>query len=328
MPVWSPIQCKAWLLRRGVQGGTESDVLKAIGGSDFHAVRAKPELKRRFSVDGSKGSGRPKAFEMRPKHDGEMEPVCTPEFAAVLTKQTGINPDDCRMDADQRLGVQACDLLNQLGKYVEGKNPGVKWVLGPIKGLGRMAQKAAQQIDYDFDCSKLKDCFRGSVACPEQKFAGVLDTLNACIRPEYGMSLKEPVKNKFQQLDKYLGYGDVTYFVVFRELAMACELQVHKLNMLFGKMNRKAWSASDLDPLMNYEQRQNELGIPGGLGHLFLEVATRGGYSPAAVKAAEELSPLYYAACNARGRAPPTIKPKIDEFLGLVHSHVVVLTNP
>lgn len=328
MPAWNQIQCKAWLLRRGLQKGNEHEVKKTVAINDMNATRAKPGLQRRFSVDGSNQSGRPKAFELQKNVDGEMVPVCGPEFAAILTKRTGIKPDHCTMDADQRLGVQACDLLNQLGKYVEGRNPGVKWVLGPIKGLGRMSQKASQQIDYDFDFSGLKDCFRGSIACPDRYFVGARNTLNECIQPEYGMSLKEPVKDKFQERDKFMGYGDLTYFVVFRELHVSCELQVHKLGMLFGKMSKASWVKCELEPLMSYEQKERELGIPGGLGHLFLEVATRGGYSEAAVKAAKELSPLYYAACNASGPATTNIRTKIAEFKILQQEHVVVRTTP
>jgi hypothetical protein len=297
---------------------------------DADATRAKPELKRRFSVDGSNKTGRPVAFEMKAEN-GEMEPVCSPAFADILTKHTGIKPVHLRMSPEQLLGVQACDLLNQLGKFVEGTNPGVKWLLGPIKGLGRMAQKAAQQADYDFDCAGLKDCFRGSIACPEQLFDKAIRTLDEIIIPDYGMSLKEPKKDKFQQLVKFMGYGDVTYFVVFRELAVSCELQVHKLGMLFGKMSRANWVQCDLEPLMGYANKEKELGIPGGLGHCLLEVATRGGYSVAAVAAAKHLSPLYYAACNIKSGPAPNrqeIMKKIEEFKILQQEHVVVRTSP
>lgn len=128
MPAWTQIQCKAWLLRRGLQKGTELEVKKALAANDANATRAKPALKRRFSVDGSNKTGRPVAFEMKAEN-GEMEPVCSDAFAEILTKHTGIKLDHCKMKAEERLGVQACDLLNQLGKYVEGTNPGVKWLL-------------------------------------------------------------------------------------------------------------------------------------------------------------------------------------------------------
>jgi hypothetical protein len=39
-----------------------------------------------------------------------------------------------------------------------GLNPECMWMLGPVKpvkGLGRMAQKAVGQADYDFDLSGL-----------------------------------------------------------------------------------------------------------------------------------------------------------------------------
>jgi hypothetical protein len=338
-PVWNPMQCKGWLLKRGLQKGTVEEIRKASAINDKNALLAKPGLQRRFSVDGSNmsvdpktGARRPVAFKLENlPGKSEPEPVCSPEFEKILTKFTGINPNDCKLKKDERLGVQACDLLNQLGKYVEGTNPGVKWILGPIKGLGRMAQKAAQAVDYDFDCSKLKDSFRGSIACPDRQFEGVLRTLDEVIKPAYGMTLKEPKKDKFQQLPKFMGYGDVTYFIVFRELAVSCELQVHKLGMLFGKMSHENWDKDGLDALMNYRSKEQELGIEGGLGHCILEVATRGGFSVDAVRVATVLSPLYYTACNVKSGPAPNktmLTALIKEFKEHQAAHVVVRTNP
>jgi hypothetical protein len=75
MPAWNQIQCKAWLLRRGLQKGNEHEVKKTVAINDMNATRAKPGLQRRFSVDGSNQSGRPKAFELQKNVDGEMVPV-------------------------------------------------------------------------------------------------------------------------------------------------------------------------------------------------------------------------------------------------------------
>ena len=114
-----------------------------------------------------------------------------------------------------------------------------------------MAQKAAGEADYDFNLSGLKDAYRGSIACPtDRDYDKVISTLDRLIIPANGMTLERTSggkKDKFKDLSANMGYGDMTYFVIFREEKVACELQVHKIGMLFGKMSAVSWHRQDLD---------------------------------------------------------------------------------
>jgi hypothetical protein len=311
-PNWSPMKCKLWILGRRLKPQDGRGVHYKLNKQTAIAKAAQPELKRIWSRTGADLTNpRPAAYK-----EVDNEPECTPEFAEVLTRHTGIKPNDCQLSGAERLRLRECDLLNQFGQCMVGLNPECMWMLGPVKGLGRMAQKAVGQADYDFDLSGLKDNFRGSIACPDKYFDKCRATIDTYLQSQYGLGMVGTCKNKFGD-PKFNGYGDITYFIVFRESPSPCELQLHKSGMLFGKMSKTAWVSSGLESFLNYDAKEQLLGIPGGLGHILLEIP-RGGYSARIKAAAAELSRQYYPACNAEGRASDQLRKQITDFAAMM----------
>jgi hypothetical protein len=317
-PDWSYTQCERWLYDRFTKqlrhGGffaaepSEKSVQRRFQVKKREANAQKSTLGKNWSRTDKGEAGKAVAFTIV-----NEKPVHTPEFAAqVLTPFTGIKPEYSKLRGQDQLKILECQLLDGFGKCIVGLNPECMWMLGPVKGLGRMAQKAVSE-PYNYDLSTLTDNFRGSIACPEKYFNRCKATIETYLQPQYGMAMVGGApKDKFQQPKKYHGYGDVTYIISFVESPLPCELQLHKIKMLFGKTSQEEWTACKLDGLLPYRERETILGIPGGLGHALLEIGR--GFSGEIVEKSQLLSWDYYAACNADCRAPDKLREDIVAF--------------
>ena len=108
--------------------------------------------------------------------------------------------------------------------------------------------------------------------------------------------------------DDFLGYGDYTYFLNFREVNQTSELQIHQLGVIFGKTELKNWGYADI---ATYSSLEAQYQIPGGLGHKFYEDYRKPATTPEQLKKkeeAEQLSLKYYGICRGKKATPEDIK--------------------
>jgi hypothetical protein len=186
---------------------------------------------------------------------------------------------------------------------------GTKFSMGPLKGHERMAEKLADETQdgYDYEIAKLNDAYRASIVCRDQdSFDELVGLCRMLVIPLYGIAWHKPPKNKFKMPEIFLGYGDVTYFLNFREVDQTAELQIHQLGVLFGKTNLQSWG--NYANIATYSSLESQYQIPGGLGHKFYEDYRNPRATPQQKEKAKALSMKYYGICRGDIAKPDDIK--------------------
>jgi hypothetical protein len=240
--------------------------------------------------------------------DKEITSV-NPILVNALSKAMQIDPQDKDLSTDvikemwptSMILADFCQCLQLLAV-------GSKFSMGPLKGHERMAEKVADETDdgYDYELANLNDAYRASIVCKDQAcYDDVVRLCKLLVSPAYGIAYHKEPKDKFKYPDKFLGYGDYTYFLNFRETDHTAELQIHILGVIFGKTAAKNWGYGDI---ATYSSLEAQFGIPGGLGHKFYEDYRNPAATREEKEAAKALSMKYYGICRGNKATPDDTK--------------------
>jgi hypothetical protein len=284
--------------RQKAFGGTEAQVLQKFN-DRRSGLPDKTALKAAVKASGT----RPVTYRR-----GEIRAV-NRILADELAEAMQYGPNDKNLSADviQEMWPTSM-ILADFCQCLQLLVPGTRFNMGPLKGFERMAEKVVEETKggYDYEIAKLNDAYRASIVCRDEKvFAQVLAECQRWVHPRFGIWYDKKPKNKFELQDEFLGYGDFTYWLNFREVAQTTELQIHHLGVIFGKTAEKKWGYGEI---ATYSSLAAQYQIPGGLGHKFYEDYRKPATTPqqkAKQDKAKELSIRYYGICQGKRKATP-----------------------
>jgi hypothetical protein len=188
--------------------------------------------------------------------------------------------------------------LLELGRYVayhcKGQlSPGpMKNFSGALAKLGLAQTGLERKEHYQGEVSQLKDVFRLTLVGDSPEISrNITSKIQLTCSVHNGMSLaklviRDPKENKY-------GYSDINIVVILPNKRFG-EIQINNRAILYGKMSEKSFCRNLNVTIDEYCMLNSNYGIPGGLGHFFMEIGERGSGSATIKERAANLSKKYY----------------------------------